>query len=82
VTSQEQTEDLQEAVTRIVRNDRYPEATRQRLADLWATVQSMVSYAEEPRGNFSSYREKVRQLDDDFDRQCEPLRLIVGWPFE
>jgi S1-C subfamily serine protease len=82
VTSQEQTKDLQEAVTRIVRNDRYPEATRQRLADLWATVQSMVSYAEEPRGNFSSYREKVRQLDDDFDRQFEPLRLIVGSPFE
>lgn len=82
VTSQEQTEVLQESVTQIVRNARYPEATRQRLADLWATVQSMVSYAEQPRGNLSSYKEKVRELDDDFDRQFQPLRLIVGSPFE
>jgi len=82
VLSQEHTEALQESVTRIVRNVRYSEATRHRLADLWATVQSMVSYAEYPRGEFSSYTEKVRQLDDDFDRQFEPLRLIVGFPFE
>ena len=82
LASPEQAAALQESVTRVVRNPRYPEATRQRLADLWATVQSMVSYAEDPRGSLDTYRVKARELSDDFERQFHPLRLLVGSPFE
>ena len=82
LTSQEETADLQGSVTRIARNPRYTEATRQRLADLWATVQSMVSYAEDPRGSLNSYSVKARELFDDFDRQFQPLRMLASSPFE
>jgi len=82
ISSQEQTRAMQAAVTRIVRNSRYPEQTRQQLADLWATVQSIVSYAQEPRGSVKTYREKALELQDEFSRQFQRLRVLVGSPFD
>jgi len=82
ITTAERTEQMQVHVTRIARSRQYPEATRQRLADLWATVQAVVDYAEKPRGTFDSYKQKIGELSDDLKRQIQPLRVLVGSSFD
>ena len=82
VMSRDEAARLRAAVASIAKNPRYPEATRQRMADFWATVQAMVSYAEDPRGNADSYKKKSLELADDFDRELVPLEVLVGSPWD
>lgn len=82
ITTTELTEQMQAHVSRIARSSQHSEATRQRLADLWATVQAVVDYAENPRGTLPTYKQNMGELSDALSRQIQPLRVLVGSSFE
>lgn len=52
------------------------------LLDLWTCSQQARSYVEEPRGNFTTYSTKTRNLRDEFDRLKNQLTIQLGVSFD
>lgn len=65
-------------VSRIASDTRLPQTHRDKLVELWTNYSEMRSYIDSPRGNLTSYTEKVRDLRDKHERLVESLKLMLG----
>ena len=62
----------------IAKDRQVAEGVRRDLAELWAICTDMRSYINQPRGSYTTYVEKVRELEDKFDHLVHSLRILIG----
>ncbi|MBI3465109.1 MAG: trypsin-like peptidase domain-containing protein [Planctomycetes bacterium] len=58
------------------------EDVKKNLLALWATVQQAQSYVDHPRGSFQSYSAKARELQDEFERLVNILKIQLNLVLE
>jgi len=58
------------------------EQVKKNLLDLWACEQEIVGYVENPRGSLLSYRDKSRELSDEFTRLANQLKIQLDVSIE
>src|SRR5262245_38453253 len=67
--------DLKPMVSKVAADQHIPDGHREKFIELWTTFSETNSYVENPRGSYISYRDKLRELSDAYQRQSAALNL-------
>lgn len=73
---------VQRGLRDIQRAGSLDEQVKKNLLDLWACEQEIVGYVENPRGSLLSYRDKSRELSDEFTRLANQLKIQLDVSIE
>lgn len=70
--------DLKSEMSKISTDSRLAESLRTKCVDFWTNYTELKSYVDEPRGSYSTYKQKFSELSDTHDRLAESLELLLG----